>query len=653
MPNYRVNVGFGGLQSGFQARDAAAYLFQATTADTYPSRIAQKPEDVLAFDVWGPTHKWVDRHSEWNWTRAGGDWFDKVLAPAASATGANDWASCDLPTQAAGHDPIDHTMDVTEALQYVQSNARWCAFSMRGGFSPRSIAGKFYPDAAKRPRVEVTYTDSSTATLACWVCATTASTSDGVSSTLETVNVPAINEAKSLFLEFARPTKPVLAATLHFTCTQQSAAGGTPRALRLEGILAPQTRSAAQPSGLAVTMGGTADSGLVGHADVIWLHRYLDAAPESDFISPNNYSVADASYSPHLWTGNPADINTGKLPYIQAGKWINANWPDFWATQPSGSESGKNLSKVSSSYTGDGFVPLLPGLGAIRTHCEPYPTVDGQSVESEGAGWTICDARINMPEPLMGTLDHIRIRYYQRTHITPLWQPMSPANRTHLVRRSNPFQTRWLDRSGKGGIGPSHDTSDGGVSGTSGGRQGWQMRDSWYLCDANLGGPSEPGVAVGWHLFDYQANQPAGHAYGGANVAQGERFGGLGGYGGLWPLDRWVLVEKEMKLNTVANVTYPDFTADGHLRTWINGRLVYERTGMVFRQLPYAAGTRGLTNKIYPFRELGVRDLWLCGFYGGQTPPDAAITFFFTGLVIAHGSAGYIGPMAGVPLQDY
>lgn len=643
------------VTTNFQARDAATYLFQSTPTGYLPSRIPTNPADGLDFDIWGPNHKWVDKHSEWNWVTPGGDWIDALGADRTTSTGNNPWATRDLPTLASGHAPQDHNMDVTAALQYVQTNNHWCAFSMRGGYSPRVVAGNFYPDASKRPRISVTYTDTTTEVLACRLTGTTSlSTSASPSTVLAEIPLPSPAETKSVFFEFERPSKPVASATMYFTCTQQNWGGGLPRQIRLEGILTPATRGVQIATGAAIAAGGELDSGLVGSPDVIWIHRYLDSAPESDFMTAHSerYSQADSSFSPHLWTGNPGDIDTNKFPYLHAGKWYNGNWPNFWDTWPSGSEGGKNLSKVLSTYTGENFAPLAPNLGALRTHCDSIEIVDGQDVYSM-AGWNICDARINMPEPIFGLLDHIRIRYYQRIHVDPRWGPMTPENRKHVYRNQSILTTRWQDRSGKGGIGPGHDTTGGGVSGTSGGRMGWQMRDSWYLCDANQGGPSEPGMSVGYHLYDYQANNPLNHRYGSADIGPGERFGNKGGYGGLWPHDRWVLVEKEIKLNTVDGVTYPDYIADGFLRTWVNGRLVYERTNMVFRQLPYYAGARGRTDQIWPMRELGIRDLWLCGFYGGQTPPTEAITFFFTGLVVAHGSAGYIGPIAGIPIDDF
>lgn len=48
---------------------------------------------------------------------------------------------------------------------------------------------------------------------------------------------------------------------------------------------------------------------------------------------------------------------------------------------------------------------------------------------------------------------------------------------------------------------------------------------------------------------------------------------------------KWYAIETEVKLNTVDG-TGGTYIPDGILRTWIDGKLVFERTGMVFRTLP-------------------------------------------------------------------
>ena len=88
----------------------------------------------------------------------------------------------------------------------------------------------------------------------------------------------------------------------------------------------------------------------------------------------------------------------------------------------------------------------------------------------------------------------------------------------------------------------------------------------------------------------------------------------------------------------------PGFLADGELRAWVDGRLVFERTGLVFRSFPMrgAGGPPTGPTVMPPVRELGVRALWLNWYHGGVTQNTVPRTMFMTGL--AWGSE-YIGPM--------
>jgi hypothetical protein len=59
---------------------------------------------------------------------------------------------------------------------------------------------------------------------------------------------------------------------------------------------------------------------------------------------------------------------------------------------------------------------------------------------------------------------------------------------------------------------------------------------------------------------------------------------------------RWYCIEHELKLNGVA-----PFAADGELRCWIDGRLAFQETGMVFRTLPLYAPAYN-PNRLRPAR---------------------------------------------------
>lgn len=611
-------------------RDATPYLFQQAPPPE-ASRLAGGLD--FYYDTGGGSSessrqgvnaRWVDYHTGWMWTTPGGDWIDGAQA----SNGTTPWATA-ATNSVVG--PV--SVNITTALQNVQQNNRWAAFCLTSGNAILTINSRTNADPAKRPRITGTYTDGSSFTLNCWLSAqVSANLSDAPSQRVDPIALPLTTDTKRVFVEFDRPTKPVQSATLNLTVVQVFS--GSDSRIRLRGILTPPTRNAATLTGAATAAGGTFDAGLVGNSNVIWLHRYLDGSAQTDFVSTYWGSLVDSEYSPEFWGGA---VNTGKLPHIHAGKFIQANNP-----APSFPTTQQNLTLVNSSYTGEGFAPLAPGLGALRTHCTAKPANDGDNQTNNGGQF--CNARLLLPAARLGLQRHIRIRYYQRIHLSPLYNPMTPQNRKHIYSSG---ATRWTDRSGKGGFGPNHDTREGGVSGSSGGTKGWQMRDSWYLCDANVGGPNETGVAYGYHLYDYLGNNPVGHRYGQNEHGLGERYGQRGGYGGIFQYDRWYLIEKEIYLNTVAGVTAPAYIADGYLRTWIDGRLVFESTGMVFRQLPYTTSYTQGSNWVTPIRELGVREVWLNCFYGGQSDPTENVTHFYTGLVVADGALGYIGPMVG------
>jgi hypothetical protein len=274
-----------------------------------------------------------------------------------------------------------------------------------------------------------------------------------------------------------------------------------------------------------------------------------------------------------------------------------------------------------------------PGLGALRI---PMPAEVGSDGATVGYSGTVAgNAMIFLPESMFGRLGRIFVRYYFRLAGN---YRATPDKRLHVYNSGS--LAEWTTMAGKFGIGPDHSTSTGGVSGTSGGGHGWQMRGSWYDCDANLGGPDEGGWGTGFHLFDYYYQNPTGHNYGRDQQSTFERWGQKGGTGGVFYADQWYCVETELKLNTVST-TGSGFTPDGELRAWVDGRLVYERGGMVFRTLPMVPQTYD-PSRIRACRELGVRGLWLNWFHGGKTVASMDRTSFYTGLVW---SKDYIGPM--------
>ncbi len=96
----------------------------------------------------------------------------------------------------------------------------------------------------------------------------------------------------------------------------------------------------------------------------------------------------------------------------------------------------------------------------MRLNMPSFPVVNGQEVTNNGRG--AADLLLFMDESNFGRLDHIFVRYYVR-----MGTPYAPQVSDRKLILSNGVP-RWTDMGGKMGIGPSHATSYGGVSGSSG-----------------------------------------------------------------------------------------------------------------------------------------------------------------------------------------
>ena len=602
--NSADKAGRGGVTPTFSAgkyRSNQPYLFQTVPAKVIKSRLPDGTD--LLLDVHGPTHRYVDAQTGWTWTRAGGDWIDAKLV----RHGSTPWFSVPVGDAQGATAVKAYSGDVTAALKQCQSTARWCAMLLTWRNAPRSIAGKFHP-SLPAPSIVVVYKNGQTATLNCRLVAVNSASASGPNSTSASVPLPA-------FVEFDRPTAEVVSATLKFTVTEHWS-GNLPM---IDGFLIdPPVNAEPVVSGLAARA-GRLDEGLAGQAPVIGVHRYVDGSVMSDFVHPEPINFgAEKNYDPAIYNNGATDLT--KLPHLGLGKWIQAG--DKWDL-------------VSSAYRGDGFQALASGLGAMRLAMPAaVGVVDGSVVGSSGtlAG----NSMIFLPEALFGRLARIFVRYYFRIG-TPY--KATQANRKHVY--NSPGYPVWTTYAGKFGIAPDHSTATGGVSGSSGGGEGWQMRHAWYDCDAETGGPDEGGWASGYHLYDFYYQNPKGYNYGhGDGTGEEERWGQRGGLGGMLYAGQWYCIETELQLNSLTSDS-PGFLPDGVLRTWIDGRLAYQRPGMVFRSAPVSQHPYS-PDRVRPCRELGVRGLWLNWFHGGKTLATFDRTSFYTGLAW---SQEYIGPM--------
>jgi len=585
-------------------RTAQTYLFQPADSESRAEQITGGGS--YDPDVYGPHYDYVDFQSGWAWTNPGGDWIDA----AKVAQGSTDWGSVATATGSVGV-VYDHTITVTAAVKEAMRGNGWQAFLISPSAAPRTIATPFYATTARRPKIDVTYTDGTTAVLACRVMAQSASGAGTVNSTQTEMALP-------VFAEFEKPTNDVSVATLAFSITEQNWAG-SPTHVKVTGILNPLIGGEDGGLGLA-DQSSAFDVGLTSVSGIIGQHLITDSTVIGDILVESALSrSSESNFDPAIWGGSS---DTSKFPHTVHGKWFKG---------PSG-QSYDTPTIVQSTYTGEGFTPLATGLGAMRVVMPAVAVVPGQEVTNGGR--VASDMVIMLPESMFGNTDRLFVRYYVRMG-TPY--SITPDSRPQVLSNGSP---RWTDLAGKTGIMPSHTTSYGGVSGTSGGGYGWQMRQSWLDCDTGVSGPSVGGVTQGFHLYDYQSNNPLGYRYGSEQSIQYERWGQQGGQGGVMYAGYWYCVETEVKLNAV-NIGAGTYSTDGELRAWVDGRLVYERTGMVFRTAPlHAPAYDG--SQIRPARTLGVKELWFNWYHGGQSENTVDRTLFISNL--AWGTS-YIGPM--------
>lgn len=551
-----------GLAVTATARSEGTYLLQpslkerTTALGTYRHETSGVNNSGLYSAA--PSYYAVDELCDWLWTNPGGDWIDASGVPQ----GSNHHVSFAMNS---GSFTI-YSVPVTALLQWIYTNDWWNAWYIgRGASTSRTIGGLHNTDPAKRPSISVTYTDGTTATLACRITSIRSTGSNSPASFAETLPLPC-------FAEFERPTKPVLTATLSLYGDFQWS--GT-QPITIDPLNPPKT-TAGLAAGIAAAY--PQDAGLAAAPGVWYAHNLADGTPESAVISPILSNMLDSvDLDPKLHNDAlPAD--TSKLPHTAVGKWINAAYP--LATDPT-------LSLVPSTYTGEGFVPLAPGLGAL--HCKIRKFVGlADGVRTDSSGQTGAIARMYLPFDEMGEADHGRMRFYVRVHWEqdPTWaQRYICPNTDNLAQATN--------YSGKFGPGWLHDTSEFGFSGGSGSGGGWQWRKQWVKHVHGVEGPGEGAMALGTHIkSDFIGNSPISYA------TMRENWGDNGGFGGAVRSDTWYLIEDEFILNTMTDSGL-GFVADGIYRVWMapvgqTPQLVHERTGLAIRSKPVHRGSIGL-----------------------------------------------------------
>lgn len=565
-------------QSVGKYRDQSPYLFSTVAAQYEPSRVPGG--SPLRLEAFGPTGTVVGANAG-AWDRKGGDWIDAD----GVRYGSKAWATCALNAASGNAARASYAMDCTALVIASQAPSRYLAMLLRTTGGQRKVAGVF---SATPPVLRVVYEGGATAVLACRITAAVVSTSIP-ETTLAEISFP-------VFAEFERPTGTVVSASLEFEVTQHWSGGSV-----LNAMLLDPPRNA-NPVQHGIAAGAPLDAGLAGHPGVIHVHRYMDGTTLKDFVysdpvpGPAGYNFsAENAFDPAIYETGPTDLT--RFPHVGLGKWCGA--------PVSTAERDKNgvripalWTLVESSYSGEGFKPLAPGMGAIRMLMRRgVDLTTGEPIADGGfsgyGGTNGGAARLFMPEPRFGRQKRVFVRQYIRVGTMdggPLGEPA--MYQVYKDKPSTGALPVWGVNAGKCWAAPTHDTTFGGFSGTAGGHYGHNFRLGWGT-HFRVGGPD----AGAWHLgshgaADYQAAQPAGFNYGNTPI-QDQTFGQLGGRGGVIYPHHWYCLETEVDLNSVSD-TYPGFRPDGVHRAWLDGVKVFERTGMVWRQNPPYNGWRTL-----------------------------------------------------------
>lgn len=613
------------------------YLFQAVSGEIIPARLPGSVD--FQRDIYGPTWRYVDAQVEWPWKNSGGDYLDKNLV----AQGTTPWATVLTNAVAVGANVHTYSMNLTELAQHVQTTGKWMAFKLDCPTSQRLVS---MPFGTSPPNITYVYTDGESETLPAWCCGKADASTSVPQSTTPVLALP-------VFLEFRRPDRAITSCTLSFTVTYHYSGTGQCRVFLLDP---PMNADAVR---LGTADASIKDADLAAHPSTIGYHSYADGTAYADYCYTGGAPIANFdsqnAYDPALYNLGPQNLQ--RLPHEGLGKWIGApaNSPTGWQVVP-------------STYTGNGFEPLAPGIGALRSWMKKDndiygdPIVDGSAV---GSGGTLASSsKIFLPPEDFGLLKRIFIRFYVRIG-TPSGGPYTAdiADRLNVFKGSGaavPYGSPvWIERGGKWGITPDHKTTLGGNSASSGGPYGWQMRYGWTELDEPLGTSDVGGWVSKMHLFDFGFNATPGWKYG-SDAPQNQAWAQRGGMGGMLYAHRWYCVEMDFNLNStdtlgvlangtnwVVNGVPQYFTPDGHIRLYVDGRLCYERMNMVFRSAPTynqieAGAAFNPSTSLLACRELGIRSLWNNWFHGGVTRSNNERVHFITGLCWGR---EYIGPM--------
>jgi hypothetical protein len=568
------------------------------------------PKAGFGYGLVGPGYKFVDVFSGWAWVHPGGDWVDT----AGQSQGTQPHWSVNANAVSGATAAFTYTLDVTAGVKAALDGKRWNAYVVRGTAGARAFTSA---EHATPPQIAVKYADGSSSVLHCTLAAALEPSTAYAQGGATEVSVVS---GRNAVIEFERPAKAVLSATLTLPVTQHWSGSGV-----ISGYLAdPPLNTQPLIGGLSTAY--PLDVGIKAHPDVIFAHGYADSSSFNDWFGPTSINVFDAKqWSPNVF--DPKAVkNPNLLPNVHQGKWL---------------KNRGTTTLVNSSYAKEGFRPLAPGLGALRVNIPGSGAADGASVGYSGGFG--CDLAMYLPDALCGTLDEIYIRYYL---MLGAHDPEYLA-KMKMFRSQDGTTAQYAQHIGKFGIGASHWTQYGGNDNIGGGNVGWTNRNAWMEYSADVGGgQTAPGVHS-WDMIGYNG-----------------LMGSIGGLGAALFPGYWYCLECRLKLNTV-DLSATPFTADpsknlddAEIDVWLDGRKVLEMRKFSYRKLPLDYGgpasynyttrmgktplARGL---LVPIRNLGVTAITLNDYNGGVLPAGSDRVKFYAGLVV---SQKPIGPMQGI-----
>ena len=571
-----------------------------TYYEVLPKAITGAPAAAYELGKIGPSYTSVEHSAQWLWNNAGGDWINRDGIPQGGANPHFAFAA-----NSASSGSATYSTPITAGVQAAFARGRWNAYIVTVVGSSRALATQRHPTLAA-PRVQVTYTDGTVAALACTACV---QMMPGTSYTQAGSNTEAPISA-SVALEFEMPAKAVSTATLTIAVTQHTSGQAT-----INGYLAnPPVNSAPVTLGVAANYAG--DAGLKNDASILFAQRYEDGTTLGDYVIQNfsSIDVWNLSYwDPELFGTGAA--NTAKLPTAHQGVPIAGTHKWFYKQN-----TGGTISLVSSSYAGDAFQPVAPGLGALRIVIPKETVGDGGSVGY--GGQTGADLWALFPKSVAGNLDETYVRFRVRFAVTPKLLADTKAFRTESGATAT-----YAVREGKWGVGTHHWTFFGGNNNVGGENIGHTNRLGFRVHPSDVGLMGVQSYVHSWDMVKY--DMP---------------FGQMGGLGaGFFP-NKWYTVEIRKKLNTWNSTgavgTSP---SDGVMEIWIDGRLAARHTNWKYRdgKLDYTGATPISMGKLVPYRQMGDMGLLLNLYNGGVKGADEETVMFFAQMACG---TKYIGP---------